>query len=524
MAQKRPAGFDEKRRCEMTPPNNSSRKGSGQATRHSKRDLQRQVSRYAQLLQVGLIITSEMNFDVLFGLIIAQTTAIMEAERCSIFLIDKSNRYLRAFVSTDLAPNEIQIEKDHGVAGWVFCNRQSVIIDDPYNDPRFCQAVDKATGYRTQCILCVPLINRRNECIGTLQVLNKVSGRFREDDLELLGYLASFTTIALENSLLYEEIRASDAAKQKVIDHLSHELKTPLAVIAGVFKRLSDSFPARDRPRLARTIDRGRRNVERLIALQEKVDDTIAHRRESNAEPTSLEMVDTFVDMVEGMCEEEIGRDRALLTRIGAEIKSILSRPPPVIEKIRLDAFLEAVCQRAVTAAGGRELDIRKRFDSGLLIELDRQVLNKVFDGLLKNAIENTPDGGRIDVEAFCEGETVSVRLRDTGVGIAAKDQQHIFGGFFHTQPTAFYASKSPYQFNAGGTGSDLMRIKAFSERFGFSLNLTSRRCNFLKADTDQCPGRISACPHASSAGACAASGGSTFLVRFPASRLGLSA
>ena len=79
----------------MTSSTDSSR---NRPTTCRERDLQHRLRRYAQLLQVGLIITSEMNFDVLFGLIIGQTTDIMEAERCSIFLIDK---VLYAFLLTE---------------------------------------------------------------------------------------------------------------------------------------------------------------------------------------------------------------------------------------------------------------------------------------------------------------------------------------------------------------------------------------------------------------------------------------
>jgi hypothetical protein len=92
-----------------------------------------------------------------------------------------------------------------------------------------------------------------------------------------------------------------------------------------------------------------------------------------------------------------------------------------------------------------------------------------------------------------------------------------IFGGFFHTQPTALYSSKKPYDFNAGGTGADLLRIKSFSSRLGFTVEFTSRRCPFLPQDKDFCPGKISDCRFIASKAECLANSGSTFVVRFPA-------
>jgi signal transduction histidine kinase len=256
--------------------------------------------------------------------------------------------------------------------------------------------------------------------------------------------------------------------------------------------------------------------VARLVAIQERVDDIINRRAEAGGQQRYLELMENVSDIVEELSEEEIGLNRQLLDRISVKIQSIFEAPPVVMDSLRLDLLLEEICRRALDSCGGRRLQIQRNFGSDLWIEMDRTVLCKVFGGILKNAIENTPDGGTIDVEAAVEEKTLTVVFRDTGVGIAAEDQKNIFGGFFHTQNTEQYSSKLPYQFNAGGTGSDLMRIKAFSARFGFAVGLTSKRCDFLQSDIDQCPGSISACPHVSSPAACRAAGGSTFRLEFP--------
>ena len=100
-------------------------------------------------------------------------------------------------------------------------------------------------------------------------------------------------------------------------------------------------------------------------------------------------------------------------------------------------------------------------------------------------------------------------------MGITPENQKMIFGGFFHTQDTMLYSSKRPYDFNAGGTGSDLLRTQVFSERYGFSVDFNSIRCGYIPTDKDLCPGRISACRFISNADGCFASGGSVFSIRF---------
>jgi hypothetical protein len=62
--------------------------------------LRKQTDRHIKLFSIGQLITSEMNFDVLFDLIADQAKMIMDAERCSVFLADEPGTRLTAFVST----------------------------------------------------------------------------------------------------------------------------------------------------------------------------------------------------------------------------------------------------------------------------------------------------------------------------------------------------------------------------------------------------------------------------------------
>lgn len=117
---------------------------------------------------MGQIITSEMNLEALFPLIIQHTNGIMDTQASSIFLYDKKPNELWSLVSTDLKKNEIRIPATYGIAGWVFQHRAPTIVNDTSSDSRFDADVDEKTGFRTRNILCVPLINRQKECVGTL--------------------------------------------------------------------------------------------------------------------------------------------------------------------------------------------------------------------------------------------------------------------------------------------------------------------------------------------------------------------
>lgn len=162
--------------------------------------------RYKQLLRVGQIITSETNLDALFGVIMDQTNQVIDSERSTVFLHDNKSNELWCLVATGMDKNEICMPADSGVAGWVFQTKTPMIINAPYDDPRFYSEVDKKTGYRTRNIICVPVMNRKKECIGTLQAINKKTGDFTDEDKELIISVSHYVAIALENSRLFGEV------------------------------------------------------------------------------------------------------------------------------------------------------------------------------------------------------------------------------------------------------------------------------------------------------------------------------
>jgi signal transduction histidine kinase len=159
--------------------------------------------------------------------------------------------------------------------------------------------------------------------------------------------------------------------------------------------------------------------------------------------------------------------------------------------------------------------DILTKIERDLFVNTDRKVLKKILHGLFKNAVENTPDEGRIEITAAECGPEIRIDFRDYGIGISTENQKSIFGGFFHTLETNSYSSKHPYEFNAGGAGLDLLRLKAFSKIFGFSVHFESKRCEYLPTDADICNGKVSACPHIKGKVDCFSSGGSLFTVKF---------
>ena len=483
--------------------------------RKDERLLRNQISRYNQLFQIGQLITSEMDFDNLFKVIVEQTNQIMDSARSSVFLVDEKGFSLAAFVSTDLKRNEINLPKNSGVAGWVYSNKTPLIVPDAYSDPRFYPGIDEKTGFKTKNILCVPLINRDYKCIGTLQALNKKSGDFTKDDKEILMHLANYITIAIENSKLYEWMKASDRAKQKVISHLSHELRTPLAIISAIFELIERKTKMANDQNLQKTIARGKRHVKRLMELHEKVDD-IVKERPVEEKYRMLGIIDDVVGLAEEIDDQTAGQYADAIKLIKDRVESIFKVEEARIENIDLDNFLKEILAQELPSNQRNYPEILVSVEKGLSIAMDKQVLRKTFIALLKNAIENTPDEGQIKISALSTESHIYVDFQDYGVGITKEHRKNIFGGFLPAQSTEGYSSKTPYEFDAGGMGLDLLRIKMFAEQFGFAVDFESTRCKYIPLATDQCPGKISDCTHIKDRSGCLSSGGTTFTITFP--------
>jgi adenylate cyclase len=159
------------------------------------------------LLNVMRAVSSELEIDQLLQKIVSKTSEVMRADRCTLFLVDRVTGGLWSKVAQGENLNEIRVPRGMGIAGHVALTGETVNIRDAYQDARFNPEVDRRTGYHTRTILCMPLRNEKGEIVGVMQVLNKNEGVFTEEDEQLLDALGSQTTIALENSRLFEEVR-----------------------------------------------------------------------------------------------------------------------------------------------------------------------------------------------------------------------------------------------------------------------------------------------------------------------------
>ena len=157
------------------------------------------------LVKIGRSITAQTDIDVLLKVIAEETKIALQADRCTVFLLDKEKDELWSKVALGMDSQEIRFPAGKGLAGYTVKSGESINITDAYNDSRFNPDVDKATGYKTKTILCMPIKNNNQEIIGAFQVLNKLNGVFTKNDEDLLVAIGGSASIALENAQLFEQ-------------------------------------------------------------------------------------------------------------------------------------------------------------------------------------------------------------------------------------------------------------------------------------------------------------------------------
>ncbi|HXV82989.1 MAG TPA: sigma-54-dependent Fis family transcriptional regulator, partial [Candidatus Binatia bacterium] len=148
---------------------------------------------------------SERDLGALLDLIANEATKLMEADRASLFLLDRERGELWSKVA--LGAREIRFDARLGIAGAVALTGQTINVEDARNDPRFYREIDLQTGYSTRNLLALPLRNHEGEIIGTFEVLNKKTGSFGKEDEEILKALAAQAAIAIETAQLVEEMK-----------------------------------------------------------------------------------------------------------------------------------------------------------------------------------------------------------------------------------------------------------------------------------------------------------------------------
>lgn len=477
------------------------------------------------MLRISRALPEYPDLEDVLDFVTGEIKGLLNSEGALVILLDREKDELfflgAAYddTATEQRIKEIRFPVDKLVAGRVIKTGEPLIVPDASVDPELHRERDEKLGYHTRNLLLVPL-RSSDRIIGVLCAINKKDGGFGESDVELLNMVAGTVVLSIENARFseevkqaYREVSSMNRAKDKVINHLSHELKTPGAVLSASLNLLERRLETLPTDTWKPAMERAKRNLGRLLDIQYQVEDIIRERQYKTYSLLSL-LLDVCVDEIEALAALEAG-EGSMVRRIRERIDEIFGPRESVSRIIDLRLFVENRLKETRERWKHREIDIRVNTSDVPPISIPPDVLEKVFDGIVKNAVENTPDQGKMEIIVQKCGEGPELIIRDWGVGITEDHQRRIFEGFFTTRPTMDYSSKRPYDFNAGGKGADLLRARIFSERYHFKIDFQSSRCRYIPSENDQCPGNIAECRFCARREDCFDSGQTTFRLYF---------
>ncbi|MCD4722517.1 MAG: PAS domain S-box protein [Desulfobacula sp.] len=479
------------------------------------------------IMRISAVLPEYPELEDLMTYISKEVKALLNTEGALVLLYDEIKEELfftgGAYddSDTDKRAKTFRFPIDTVLAGKIIKTGEYALVNDAEKLTKDHPERDERLGYQTRSLLEVP-IKSEDRIIGVLCAINKKQNLFNYNDMELMTMIAGTCAISIENARFseavreaYRDVASMNRAKGKAINHLSHELKTPVAVLTGSLQILRKKLESAPGVKVNATLNRIERNLSRVVDIQDEVADIMGDKTYS-AQKLLIKMFEACQDELETLIQQNLSTDHLELS-----VKKLIDEKfgPRSISYRSIDfsEYFNELFTSLKPEFEFRHINIEISIDDNLpALLLPEEILNKTIGGLIKNAIENTPDKGKIHITIETKDSGILLSVHDFGVGIEADAQKRIFEGFFTTQDTLLYSTKTPFSFNAGGKGADLLRMKIFSERHGFTLEMKSKRCRFLLENQDiECPGDIKACSFCHTEEDCLNSGYSIFTVFF---------
>ena len=261
-----------------------------------------QLEQLRFLHEVARLATTARTWDELLETVVDRTRDVLHADVSSLYLLDRDGAYLTLAATNGLDRFQIgraRVPFGEGVTGRVASDREPLQIPDVKSDARFLwvRGIDQRRFVAS--MLSVPL-TWHDQIVGVLNVQTELPRTFTDDDVAQLGAVADLLAGIIEKGrqqseaeARVESLKAIDEARSELIALVTHELRTPLAIVRAYADLLADEPPLRGRESrdLARRQIRAtwhRATLEQIERLDRLVDSILASVRVVPEGPASV--------------------------------------------------------------------------------------------------------------------------------------------------------------------------------------------------------------------------------------------
>ncbi|HLA35191.1 MAG TPA: HD domain-containing phosphohydrolase [Rhodocyclaceae bacterium] len=161
------------------------------------------TERFHRCLEIQRRVGSEKNLQKLAQVVMSEVTALLGADRSTLYLFDLDTMELRANFAEGITGKALVLPLRMGIVGTSILRRELMNMTNAYASPYFNGEVDAALGYHTDSLLVTPMIDAQGRVLGAVELLNKASGRFTEEDEQRLQQMAARVTRWIEQGQVY---------------------------------------------------------------------------------------------------------------------------------------------------------------------------------------------------------------------------------------------------------------------------------------------------------------------------------
>ena len=380
------------------------------------------------LREILRLATTAGTWEELLESVVDGTRDALDASVSSLYLLDRDGADLTLAATNGLDRYQIgraKVPFGEGITGSVAASREPMVIPSVRDEPRFLwvRGIDQRRFVAS--MLSVPL-TWHDQVVGVLNVQTEQPRDFTESDVAQLSAVADLLAGIVEKGRLQreaeaqvEQLKALDHARNELIALVTHELRTPLAVVRAYTDLLSEEPPldgrsSRDPERRATRAAWHTGTLDQIDRLNRLVDSILESVRVVPDSPADMRTIDL----------------RATIEELVEELRPLLHRHRTVLEP---SPRLHAVA--------------------------DRGRLRKVLEHLVENAVKYAPPDTRVAIAwALVEG-IVRIAITDEGPGIPEEWRERIF------EPYARRETQT-----ARGSGIGLYAARRLAESMGARL------------------------------------------------------